>query len=80
MGPNLEVAQGALIELLLGYSPLDVAWGPYDVVAFHLSVVSLVGGANMLNISASFFRAGVCLFPNVVSGIVGVGLRRTWVR
>ena len=34
----------------------------------------------MLNISASFFRASACLFPSVVSGLVGVGLMMAWVR
>ena len=34
----------------------------------------------MLNISASCFRAAVYLFPIVVSGLVGVGVRRSWVR
>ena len=34
----------------------------------------------MLKISASCFRADVCLFLNVVSGIVGVGFRMAWVR
>ena len=66
VGPPSEVAQGTLLELLLGYSPLEV--------------VSLVGGAAMLNISASGFRAAVCLSPNVVSGIVGVWLMRVCMR
>ena len=34
----------------------------------------------MLKISASCFRAAVYLLPIVVSGLVGVGLRRSWVR
>ena len=34
------------------------------------------GGSALLNIYASFRSAAVCLFPNVVSGLVGVGLRR----
>ena len=38
------------------------------------------GGGTMLNISASGFRAAVCLYPNVVSGVVGVGLIRVWMR
>ena len=33
-----------------------------------------------MNISASFLSADVCLSPNVVSGLVGVGLMRAWVR
>ena len=33
-----------------------------------------------MNISASCLRAAVCLSPNFVSGLVGVGLRRAWVR
>ena len=38
------------------------------------------GGTALLNISASFLRAAVFLSPNTASGIVGVGLRRAWVR
>ena len=34
----------------------------------------------MLKIPASCFRASVCLFPRVVSGISGIGLRRACVR
>ena len=39
-----------------------------------------MGGAALVNISASCQRAAVCLSPNFVSGLVGVGLRRAWVR
>ena len=54
----------------------------YGVVS---GVCTLVGGvtcveAALLNISASFRSAAVCLSPNVVSGLAGVGLRRTWFR
>ena len=38
------------------------------------------GRVALVNISASFLRAAVCLSPNIVSVIVGVGLRRVWVR
>ena len=41
--------------------------------------VTCGGGATLLNISASCLRASVSLSPNVVSGLVGVGLRRKWV-
>ena len=34
----------------------------------------------MVNISVSCFKAAVCLYPNVVSGLVEVGLRRAWER
>ena len=34
----------------------------------------------MVNISASFLRVAVFLSPNSVSGVVGIGLRRVWVR
>ena len=34
----------------------------------------------MVNISVSCFKAAVCLYPNVVSGLVEVGLRRAWAR
>ena len=34
----------------------------------------------MVMISESCLRAAVCLFPNAVILIVGVGLRRAWVR
>ena len=33
-----------------------------------------------MNISASCLRAAVCLSPNSVSGLVGVGLISVWVR
>ena len=33
-----------------------------------------------MKISVSFRSADVFLFPNVLGGLVGVGLRRTWVR
>ena len=66
VGPPSEVAQGPCLALSLGYAPLEV--------------VSLVGRAALLNIYASCLRASVCLSPNVVSGLVGVRLRRAWVR
>ena len=34
----------------------------------------------MFKISASCFRAAVCLLTSVLSGLVGVGLRREWER
>ena len=34
----------------------------------------------MLNISRSCFRSDFCMFPTIVSGIVGVGFSRAWVR
>ena len=37
-------------------------------------------GAAILNMSESCFRTAVCFPPSVVSGTVGVRLRRTWVR
>ena len=66
VGPPSEVVQGTLMEFLLGYSPSEV--------------VLLAGGAAMLNISSSCFRAAVCLSSNVVSVLVGVGLSSSWVR
>ena len=65
VGPPLEVSQGPLLELLLRYS------------TFEFGITC--GGAVMLNISVSCFRVSVCLSPNVVSRILGVGLRRTLV-
>ena len=41
---TLDLSQGPLLGLLLGYSHLEVAWGPSSFAAFHLSVVSLVEG------------------------------------
>ena len=38
------------------------------------------GGAALENISTSDLSANVCLSPNFVSGLVGVGFRREWVR
>ena len=43
-------------------------------------VVSLGGGAALVNISANFLMDAICLSPKVVSGLVGFGLRRAWVR
>ena len=43
-------------------------------------VVSLGGGAAVVNISAICLSAAVCLSPTVVSGLVGFGLRRVLVR
>ena len=37
------------------------------------------GGTNMLKISARCFKSAVYLLNRIVSGIVGVGLRRTFV-
>ena len=34
----------------------------------------------MLKISVICFRSAVCLFPRVVSGLVGIGLRNAFVR
>ena len=61
-----EVAQGPSLALSMGYVPSDV--------------VSLGGESVLVKISVSCLRGAVCLSPNVVSGLVGVGLRRVWVR
>ena len=66
VGPPLEVPQGLSLALSIGYAPLEV--------------VSLLGGAALVNISEIFLGTSVCLSPNVVSGLVGVELRRAWVR
>ena len=34
----------------------------------------------MLKISASYFKSAVCLFPRIVSWLLGVGLRISWMR
>ena len=33
-----------------------------------------------MNISASCLKEAICLSPNIVSGLVEVGLKRAWVR
>ena len=38
------------------------------------------GGAALVKISTILRSSDVCFPPNVVSGLVGVGLRRAWVR
>ena len=38
------------------------------------------GGASMLNISLSCYRDTVYLCSNFVYGLVGIGLRRVWMR
>ena len=39
-----------------------------------------MGGAALVKFFAICLRAAVCLTPNFVSGLVGVGLSRVWVR
>ena len=51
----------------------------YGVVALR-GGVTCGGGGGLLKISDSCLRATVCFPPNSVSGIVGVGLKRAWVR
>ena len=41
---TLEVAQGPILDLILGYPPSGVAWGDSDFAAFQLLVVALVEG------------------------------------
>ena len=50
----------------------------YGVVALRGGVTC--GGSDLLKMSASFWSYAACLSPDVMSGIVGVGLRRVWVR
>ena len=57
-----EVAQGPRLALSLGYALFEV--------------VSLMCGGDLVKISASCLGNDFCLSPNVVSGLVGVGLRR----
>ena len=59
-----------------------VAGAAYVVVSgvFTLRGGVTCGAEALVNISESCLRAAVCLYPNVVSGLVGVGLRRVWVR
>ena len=64
-------------------STLGGVEGDASVIAYW--VCTLIGGvpcgaAALLNISASCLSAAVCLSPNAVSGLVGVRLRRAWVR
>ena len=44
VGSPYEVAQGPLLELLLGKPPSEVLWGPSAVVSLQSLVVSLVSG------------------------------------
>ena len=60
------MAQGTRLELPLGYATSNV--------------VSLGGGSALAKISTSYLGAAVCLSPKYVSGIVGIGLMRAWVR
>ena len=66
VGPPSEVAQGKRLVLSLGNALSES--------------VSLVGGAALVKISVSCLSAAVCFPPNVVSGLVGVGLIRVCVR
>ena len=59
------MAQELRLALSLGYAPSEV--------------VSL-GGGGLVKISGSCLRDAVCLSPNAMSGIVGVGLSKAWVR
>ena len=58
--------QGPRLEFPLGYAPSEV--------------VLLVKGAALLKISDICLRDAACLSCNNVSGILGVGSRRAWVR
>ena len=71
----LEVAQEPLLELILGYLSLEVAWEASYVKEFHSSVLSLVEGHSW-EILFSCFRNDICLLPNVVSGLSGIRFRR----
>ena len=58
--------------------------GTWAASGFASGVYTLGGGvtcwgADLMKISASFFSTTISLSPNVVIGLVGVGLRRTWV-
>ena len=44
-----------------------------------LGVGVTCGGSVLMKISVIFRSSGVCLSPNVVSGLVGVELSRVWV-
>ena len=47
---------------------------------FNLGGGVTCGATAMFQIYKSCLRAAVCFYPKVMSGIVGVGLRRAWVR
>ena len=71
-----------MIYYLVG-PPLEVGAGDASGVAsglFALGDGVTCGGAAMLNISPSCFRVAFCLYPDGVSGLVGFGLKRVWVR
>ena len=80
VGPLSEVEQGAPLELILGYSPLELERGGFFWCGIAFFGVGTCGGAAMLKISASLFRATVWLLPNIVIWLVGFGFRRAWAR
>ena len=47
---------------------------------FNLGGGVTCGATAMFQIYTIFLRAAVCFYPKVMSGILGVGLRRAWVR
>ena len=70
---------------VIGYSVPTLGGGSGDysddggVVGVGMGGCITSGGTSMLNISSSCFNAAIYLFTSCVSGIVGVGLRRSWV-
>ena len=77
---TLIVVAGGASRVTYGMNTLG---GGAEVSFCYVSVVygSIdLGGMVMLNVDDSCFNTAVCLSPIFVSEIVGVGLRRVWVR
>ena len=78
-GSTLGCGAGDTSRVSSGLFTLSGGMGEFCCCGLSLIGGVTCGGADMLKISASCFRAAVCLLPNAVSGLVGAGLRRAWV-
>ena len=79
-GSTLGCGAGDTSRVSSGLFTLRGGMGEFCCCGLSLIGGVTCGGADMLKISASCFRAAVCLLPNAVSGLVGAGLRRSWAR
>ena len=77
--PTVRGGAGAAYGVSYGVSILRFGVGVFCRCSIAFSGVGTCGEAAMLKISANLFRVNVCLRPIIMSGIVGVWLRISWV-